>query len=161
MGNKKAWPNGPSVSATRVTSIGSILRVVGCTVYLLSQALAYGAIFPVTNTLGSGAGSLTQAILNANSAAGSDTIQISAVGTIPGGLPDITGSVTILGPGANLLSIDGGTKSLRFSASTTSTLIGVTFSGGRAGAIVNAGELTITDCDFSNNLVVHSKTVDG
>jgi RHS repeat-associated protein len=70
----------------------------------LSSALANATVFTVTNTANSGAGSLSQAILDANAAAGANTI----VFNIPGGgvqiisfpfasaaLPAVTNQVTI------------------------------------------------------------------
>ncbi len=76
---------------------------------LLAPAAATGATFTVTNTANSGAGSLRQAILNANAAAGADTIAFAIPGAGPhsiaitSSLPGITGPVTIDGytqPGA-------------------------------------------------------------
>ncbi len=73
-------------------------------------AAAYGITFPVTNTNDSGAGSLRQAILDANANAGPDVIAFnipgSGVHTIAPltGLPTITDSVVIDGytqPGAS------------------------------------------------------------
>jgi len=68
------------------------------------------AIFVVSNVNDSGPGSLRQAILDANAAPGEDLIQITAVGVIPlfSPLPVITEAVTIEGPGASLLAVDGG-----------------------------------------------------
>jgi CSLREA domain-containing protein len=72
------------------------------------------AVFTV-NTLddlvaNDGVTSLREAITQANSAAGVDTINFSVNGTIDiaSQLPTITGAVTITGPGANLLTIDAG-----------------------------------------------------
>lgn len=136
-----------------ISSLGSLVAIF-C---LLSQSASLGATFTVTNVQSSGSGSLTQAILDANNSGGADTVKINAVGTVAGNLPDVTGDVTILGPGASLFSIDGGDRILRFSANTTSALTGITVSGGvsslntNGGALVNSGNLTIVDCAFSNN----------
>ena len=77
------------------------------------------ATFTVNTTADSGAGSLRQAILDANTAAGADSIQFSIAGagvrTIIAGsaLPTITGQVTIDGAtqpgyaGTPLIKIDG------------------------------------------------------
>jgi hypothetical protein len=64
---------------------------------------------PVSNTNDSGAGSLRQAILDANASAGDDLIEITAVGTLilQSPLPTITESVTIQGPGTTLFKVDG------------------------------------------------------
>ena len=65
--------------------------------------------FTVGNVNDAGAGSLRQAILDANATPGADVIDITAAGTVYllSPLPTITESVTIQGPGAELFSIDG------------------------------------------------------
>ena len=66
----------------------------------LSSALAEGATFTVTNNANSGAGSLRQAITDANAAAGTDTI-VFAIGAgaqtivVSSQLPTITGPVVL------------------------------------------------------------------
>lgn len=70
---------------------------------LLAPAAAGAATFSVTNTADGGPGSLRQAILDANAAAGADTIEFSIPGaglntiSITTSLPGITGPVTIDG----------------------------------------------------------------
>src|SRR4051812_39142890 len=67
---------------------------------------AHAATITVTNTNDSGPGSLRQALANANKG---DTITFAVTGTITltsGGFL-VTKNVTISGPGANQLSIDG------------------------------------------------------
>src|SRR6185369_5159213 len=65
--------------------------------------LAAAATFTVTNTNDSGAGSLRQAILDANATAGFDTVAFNIAGTGPhtiapsSALPDITETATIDG----------------------------------------------------------------
>ncbi|MEZ5729495.1 MAG: DUF4347 domain-containing protein [Burkholderiaceae bacterium] len=78
------------------------------------------ATFTVTNTNDSGAGSLRQAILDANAAGGADTIEFDIGGggqqtiVLSAGLPTISDQVTIDGgtqtgfTGAPLIAIDGG-----------------------------------------------------
>ena len=68
---------------------------------------AHGAIITVANTNDSGPGSLRQALANANNG---DTINFAVAGTISLGSGElvISRNVTIAGPGANRLSIDGG-----------------------------------------------------
>ena len=75
----------------------------------LSFATANAATFTVTNTNDSGAGSLRDAIAQANAAAGADTINFSVTGTIvlTSGQIAINGPLTIVGPGANNLTING------------------------------------------------------
>ncbi|PZQ09965.1 MAG: hypothetical protein DI564_16655 [Rhodanobacter denitrificans] len=70
---------------------------------LLAAAAADAATFSVTNTANGGTGSLRQAILDANAAAGADTIEFSIPGagphtiSITTSLPGLTGPVTIDG----------------------------------------------------------------
>ena len=60
---------------------------------------AQAATFNVTTLADAGAGSLRDAITQANAAAGADTITFGVTGTInlASTLPDITGAVTITG----------------------------------------------------------------
>ncbi|MFW9257253.1 beta strand repeat-containing protein [Nostoc sp. CALU 546] len=83
----------------------------------------------VTNTNDSGAGSLRQAILNANATAGADTITFAGVFTddtpdiitLTSGKLTITDDLTILGTGASNLSISGNNSSGVFEISGTGT----------------------------------------
>lgn len=63
----------------------------------------------VSNTNDAGAGSLRQALLDANATPGADVIDIIATGTVNllSPLPVITDAVTIQGPGAAFFSVDG------------------------------------------------------
>jgi len=88
--------------------------------FAISPAIA--ATFTVSNTNDAGAGSLRQAILDANAAGGTDTIDFTAgaAGTITlsSGLPAITGSVTIDGTGSTGVTVDGANTSTVFTVST-------------------------------------------
>ena len=66
------------------------------------------AIFPITNVNDSGAGSLRQAILDANSNGVADVIvfQVSGVITLTNGQMNIFDDLTIVGPGSGFLTID-------------------------------------------------------
>jgi hypothetical protein len=80
------------------------------------------ATFTVTSLSDSGPGSLRQAIIDANNAPGPDIIQFAVTGTIvltSGGMT-IAGPLSIVGPGAASLTIDGNALNRIFS-------IGVTF----------------------------------
>ena len=87
------------------------LLLVGLCLAMATPAQA--STFTVSNLSDSGAGSLRQAILDANAAAGADTIRFggTATGTITlaATLPVITDSVglSILGPGAGSLTVSG------------------------------------------------------
>jgi hypothetical protein len=84
---------------------------------IISATSVQAATYTVSNTDDSGAGSLRQAILDANSTPSTDDIiNITATGKLvlsSGQLP-ITGPLTINGPGADKLTIDGDGKSRIF-----------------------------------------------
>lgn len=86
-----------------LTWLTTVLVVLGFT------HVAAAATFTVTITDDSGAGSLRDAIEQANGSAGPHTINITATGTITlaSSLPPITESVEINGPGAADLTLDG------------------------------------------------------
>jgi len=84
--------------------------LIGCVLVIFHLSFLWGATYMVTNTNDSGAGSLRQAILDANSNAGLDTIEFNIPGTGPFSiqplslLPDITDQINIDGytqPGAS------------------------------------------------------------
>jgi hypothetical protein len=118
-------------------------------------------------------GSLRKAITDANASVVSEAIlfQPGLTGTITllSALPDITGSVMIAGPGANLLTVErstaGGTPDFRIftvTAGTTVTISGLKITNGRlasgnsaqdfGGGLANSGTLTISECEVSNNV---------
>ncbi|MBX3680413.1 MAG: DUF4347 domain-containing protein, partial [Rhodocyclaceae bacterium] len=80
---------------------GTIVAPLGTTVYAPAQWQGVLATYTVTNTNDSGAGSLRQAIINANGNAGTDSITFSISGTsihtinLASALPSITGVVNI------------------------------------------------------------------
>jgi parallel beta-helix repeat protein len=94
---------------------------------------ADAATFQVTNLNDSGAGSLRDAISQANSAAGADTItfQSGLTGTITltSGQLSIIDSVDIQGPGAAALAVDGNNASRVFYLYNPDATIDVTISG--------------------------------
>ncbi|MEP4598815.1 MAG: LamG-like jellyroll fold domain-containing protein, partial [Cyclobacteriaceae bacterium] len=84
------------------------------TLFVLFTILTFGltaqSTFTVTNTNDSGAGSLRQAITDANASSGADIIDMTDIsGTIllESALPKINECLTINGPGEHLLSISG------------------------------------------------------
>ena len=118
--------------------------------------------FHVTTLTDGGAGSLRDAITQANTHAGADTIdfQPGLTGTIAltGGELDITDDLTINGPGADKLTVSGSNISRVFKveAGETVTISGLTIAGGNAGTgngggIDNFGALTVSDSVFSGN----------
>src|SRR6185503_4688276 len=129
------------------------------TMILTLTGPAQAAGFVVTNLNDSGKGSLRQAILNANAAAGQDTITFNVSGTIllsstlpaisdPAGLTiDGTGrSITISGNDTvRVMSVNGG---------AAVTLRNLTVAGGYAdigGGIYNAGTLNVRTSTFFGN----------
>lgn len=87
--------------------VGHLLRSLG---HIQTAAALPAATFTVSTLNDSGAGSLRQAILDANATAGPDVIQITAVGTLQllSALPIINEAVTIQGPGMTELAVVGG-----------------------------------------------------
>ncbi|PAX51985.1 DUF4347 domain-containing protein [Brunnivagina elsteri] len=123
----------------------------------------------VTNTNDSGAGSLRQAILDAPDG---DTITFTGsvftdsspdTITLTSGELGITKNLTLMGTGANLLTISGNNASRVFnisdgngSADKTVTLAGLTITGGNAsdfdgGGIRNLENLTVNNSTISGN----------
>jgi CSLREA domain-containing protein len=75
-------------------------------------------------------------------------------------LPDLTGNITIEGPGTNVLTVQRDSKAAAFSIFTvdkgaTAVISGLTITGGststNGGGIDNAGSLTVTDSTLSGN----------
>jgi CSLREA domain-containing protein len=127
----------------------------------ISAATAHAASFPVTNTNDSGAGSLRQAITDANNTAGDDFIDISVTGEIVliSELPLLASDITIVGPGADQLSVSRSPVVALFRIFTIQPLAVVVIerlgiSGGVAdvgGAILNRGELRMNFCALTGN----------
>ena len=151
------------------------LVVLITTLFILS-ATSFSATFTVMNTTDSGAGSLRQAIDDANNNAGADEIVFdpALMGTILI-LPDngemlITDDLTITGPGADVITIDADITATNDSRifnidDSTGTDIVVSISGltlingladdggdgDNGGAILNNEELSIDSCVFDSN----------
>lgn len=112
------------------------------------------ATFTVTNLNDSGAGSLRQAITDANAGAGADSIvfQAGVTGTITptSELPAITESLTITGPGRTDLTLSGGFARLSFddgddAVHQDAAVSGITFSGTSFYAILSQENLSLDD----------------
>jgi hypothetical protein len=109
----------------------------------------------VTNTDDSGPGSLRQALADAND---SDTINFdpSIYGqtiTLTSAELVIDKSITISGPGANSLTVSGGSQFLVFHVTPqhTVTIEGLTVSDGDGGIYNDHGTLTVSNCIVRDN----------
>ena len=138
----------------RVVALGStaVLAAAGAgpLIMLTSSTASANAALVVSTLADSGAGSLRQAMLEANSAAGVDTITFTAglTGTIDvlSDLPQLDGGIDLQGPGASVITIDGGWTAAGGETSGhalfvldnldvadgASTISGVTITGGNA-----------------------------
>ncbi len=147
---------------------GSAWRIILALIICLSAAGlsvqgAQAAGYPVSNLNDSGAGSLRQAILNANSHAGLDTITFSVNGTITlaAGLPAISDDLTIDGSG-QVVTISGNHlyRVFYINSGKTVTLDTLSITNGNGGsegggAIYNGGGiLTVTNTVFSGNTAI-------
>ena len=147
-------------------------RVQGGSDYVVDNSSAAVTILPndleVTNANDSGDGSLRQAITNANSFGGSNTITFRSSAfstmktiTLGSALPDITSMVIINGPGANLLTVDGNSAYRVFYADTGAdlTLDSLTIANGSAGVGAgvydNHATVTITNSTLSGNVATN------
>ena len=126
------------------------------TLLLTMDAPAFASHTPVTNTNDGGAGSLRQAIIDASSGETIDVTGVSGTILLTSGQIVITKSLTINGPGAATLTIDGDASSRIFSVNggVTVSISGLTITNGSAspgGAIFNLGVLTITNSTISDS----------
>lgn len=91
---------------TSVTGVKGMVRVGLAAAVLACGATVHAATFTVSNTNDSGAGSLRQAIANANAAAGADVIVFDIPGAGPHVITTVTPLPTLTGP----VTIDGFTQ---------------------------------------------------
>jgi hypothetical protein len=144
--------------ADSASYLTSILRFCGtffaglAVLAFLAGSPASAATFTVTATADSGPGTLREAIANANSTAGPDTIEfqlaaLPATITLLTGELSITDGLTITGPGAGELTIDANNSSRVFSVNSgaTASLSGLTITGGNGAGIAtgNGGGIYI------------------
>jgi hypothetical protein len=120
----------------------------------------------VTNTSDSGAGSLRQAITDANATPGTDAINfqdgLSGTISLTTELPLLSTSLKLNGPGANLMNVArSGAAVTNFAVFTIYsgpsnvnvwvTISGLTISGGTASGVKIIGTLTMNNCVITNN----------
>jgi predicted outer membrane repeat protein len=113
---------------------------------------AHAANITVTNTNDSGPGSLRQALANANNG---DTINFAVTGAISltsGGL-GITKNVTISGPGAHQLAVNGNQALFVFGVfpQRTVSISGLRIRNAQVGVYNNQGTVSVTNCVLSGN----------
>jgi hypothetical protein len=141
----------------RCTSVSVVFRrfAVLTAIVLTAAYTGHSAIFVVTNNLDSGAGSLRQAISNANAAGGGTIVFSNVNGTITLTSGELVSglltSTTILGPGSTNLAISGGGNSRVFNiVVSTVSISGLTLRDGftkqPGGAVYNLGYLTMSNC---------------
>ncbi|MEH2062181.1 MAG: DUF4347 domain-containing protein, partial [Nostoc sp.] len=117
----------------------------------------------VTNTNDSGAGSLRQAIINANNDPGIETIIFDTTGIFGDATPDtitltsgqlnVTEGVIIQGTGANKLAISGNNASRVFNASASLSIDGLNITGGNAGNSFGGGIYSTSSVTVSNSTI--------
>ena len=134
------YAKGAVESVRRFSSFHLLSALLIAPVLLASATAAHAATYTVTNLNDSGTGSLRAAITAANAdTAGVIVFASGLKGTITlqSALPNIatTGTMTITGPGANLLTISGANKYqiLGFTSGTTN-FSGLTFANGTVSA---------------------------
>ncbi|WP_193199215.1 DUF4347 domain-containing protein [Nostoc sp. MG11] len=120
-------------------------------------------IFLVTNTNNSGAGSLREAIINANNALGVDTILFDTTGIFGDATPDmitltsgqlnVTEEVIIQGTGTNKLTISGNNASRVFNASASLTINDLKITRGNAGSNYGGGIYSNSSVALSNTII--------
>lgn len=127
---------------------------------LSSLASAYAATYTVSSLADSGAGSLRQALMDANALAGADSIDIVATGEIllTSGPLVVTDDVAVNGPGADRLTLDAqGLSRVLNVAAGHAMLTGLTLRHGTAaplqpgGGILAMGDLTLRRCVLRDN----------
>lgn len=135
----------------------------------IRPAAAAGA-YMVTSTLDNGSvGTLRGAIALANADPGATVVfgpGVSGVIALQGSELDIAASMTIIGPGAGVVGVDGGAAVRLLNITSPSAHVGISgltladgsafndpnaVTDGAGGGVYNAGTLTLTGCTFGGN----------
>src|SRR5215831_109474 len=133
---------------------------------MASVQSAYTATIFVTGTNDSGFGSLRFALAVANDGDTIDATGVSGTILLTSGQLQITHNVTINGPGAGTLTVNGNATSRVFYNSASNAIIsGFTITNGRSfnecGGIFNQGGLTIVYSTISENVAYYPHGVGG
>ena len=128
------------------------LVILSTLVFGVSAVTSHASTITVTNTNDNGPGSLRQALVTAHNG---DTITFAVAGTITltsGWLP-ISKNVTVSGPGADQLSIDGNQAIFVVGVfpGKTAAISGLSINNGQTGIWNEQGTLTMSDCVISGN----------
>jgi len=110
----------------------------------------------VGNLNDSGNGSLRGAITSASNGDTVDATQVTGTITLTSGVITINSNITIVGPGADLLTVSGNHGSQIFVNNGTTGISGMTIANGSnstnaGGGVVNSGTLTLSFCAVANN----------
>lgn len=159
--------HGSSVGRT-ATRRGWLIAATAAVLVLAPAAAARADTFAVQNTNDAGAGSLRQAVTDANAAAGGPSDLVDATGVsgqiaLGSALPALTGGFEIRGPGASVLTVRRDTAAatsfriLTVNAGADITVSGLTIARGltagieTGGGILNSGKLTMLRSAVSGN----------
>lgn len=140
---------------------------------LFLSDISFALQFEVTNLNDAGAGSLRQAIIDANTNPGPDEIifqdGLTGIITLITGEMAITDDLTITGPGADVITIDAVYSSRIFNIDDSDgmTSIPISISGLRltrgndpqGGAIYNAESLSVTSCILHQNIAFNGGAI--
>jgi len=154
------WKSSLRSSNSKSRSSSLVIAAAACFAILsLATTVQAQSTYTVTTVADSGTGSLRDVITQANTTSGNSINFTGLTGTIllQSALPAITQSMTITGPGANLLTISGNNLYSVFSVNSgTVGLSQLTIAQGNSasngGAILNFGSLTVSDSAFSGNI---------
>src|SRR5262245_6495853 len=143
----------------KIHSLRRGVAILGAALLCTARISGSAATITVSNTADSGSGSLRAALASAAIGDMIDATGVSGKILLTSSTLTVTNSVTILGPGANLLAVDGNNSNLVFYISgVTVTISGLTITNGwvpqlgPAGGIVNGGgNLTVSNCVISGN----------
>jgi hypothetical protein len=148
----------------------TIFRLPLFALLLFCACAANGATFTVTNLSDGGAGSLRQAIIDANNAAGDDVINfqpnLTGAVLLTSGELSVTGNIAVNGAGASVLSVqrDGAAAASYFrifniAAQTNVSINNISVKGGvlnsnafLGAGIYNAGALQLNNVVVANNV---------